>query len=69
MYLTEKYFSFFSTKTYVVGTQKNCLNETVLLSTQNRLMFRLLGKKIIAFLRSKYLLNWNYEEEETCRDQ
>ena len=28
-------FSYFSTKTYVVGTQKNSLNETVLLSTQN----------------------------------
>ena len=27
--------SYFSTKTYVVGTQKNHLNETVLLSTQN----------------------------------
>ena len=26
-------FSYFSTKTYVVGTQKNRLNETVLLST------------------------------------
>ena len=26
--------SYFSTKTYVVGTQKNCLNETVFLSTQ-----------------------------------
>ena len=31
----EKYFVYFSTKTYVVGTQKNRLNETVLLSTQN----------------------------------
>ena len=31
----EKYFSCFSNKTYVVGTQKNRLNETVLLSTQN----------------------------------
>ena len=29
------YFSYFSTKTYVVGTQRNRLNETVLLSTQN----------------------------------
>ena len=29
-----KMISFFSTKTYVVGTQKNRLNETVLLSTQ-----------------------------------
>ena len=27
--------SYFSTKTYVVGTQKNRLNETVLLSTEN----------------------------------
>ena len=28
-------FSYFSTKTYVVGTQMNGLDETVLLSTQN----------------------------------
>ena len=34
--VTENYFSYFSTKTYVVGTQKNHLDdETVLLSTQN----------------------------------
>ena len=32
---TGKLFFFFSTKTYVVGTQKNRLNETVLLSTHN----------------------------------
>ena len=31
----ENYFLYFSSKTYVVGTQKNRLNETVLLSTQN----------------------------------
>ena len=31
----QKLFSYFSTKTYVVGTQKNRLNETILLSTQN----------------------------------
>ena len=31
----ENYFSYFSTKTYVVGAQKNRLNETVLLHTQN----------------------------------
>ena len=31
----ENCFSYFSTKTYVVGTQKNRLDETVLLSTQN----------------------------------
>ena len=28
-------FSYFSIKTYVVGTQKNCLNEMVLMSAQN----------------------------------
>ena len=28
-------FSYFPTKTYVVGTQKNCLKETLFLSTQN----------------------------------
>ena len=32
---TEKSLSYFSTKTYIVGTQKNCLNEAVLLSTEN----------------------------------
>ena len=31
----ENLISYFSTKTYVVGTQKNRLNETVLLGTQN----------------------------------
>ena len=31
----ENYFLYFSSKTYVVGTQKNRRNETVLLSTQN----------------------------------
>ena len=31
----QKWFSYFSTKTYVVGTQKNRLDETLLLSTQN----------------------------------
>ena len=30
----KKYFSYFSTKTYVVGTQKNHLNEMVLLRIQ-----------------------------------
>ena len=31
----EKLFSYFSTKTYVVGAQKNRLTDTVLLSTLN----------------------------------
>ena len=41
----KKLFSYFSTKRYAVGTQKNRLNETVLLSAQN--MLKLVGKKII----------------------
>ena len=36
----QNYFSYFSTKTYVMGTQKNHLNEMVLLSTEN--MFKLM---------------------------
>ena len=43
------YFSHFSTKTYVVGTQKNYLNETILLSTQN--MLKVMGKKILTIFR------------------
>ena len=46
----ENEFSVFSIKTYVVGTQKNRLDETVLLSTPN-IMVRLMGNKIIAILR------------------
>ena len=34
--ITRIWFSYFSIKTYVVGTQKNRLNETILLSTQNK---------------------------------
>ena len=33
--ITENHCSYFSTKTYVMGSQKKHLNETVLLSTQN----------------------------------
>ena len=33
--LINNYFSYLSAKTYVVGTQKNRLDETVHLSTQN----------------------------------
>ena len=32
----KNYFSYFSSKTYVMGTQKNCLNEMVLLNIQNK---------------------------------
>ena len=41
---TKTQFSYFSTKTYVVGTQKNRLNETVLLSTPKH-MLKMMGKK------------------------
>ena len=45
------YLHYFSSKTYVVGTQKNNLNETVLLSMQNTL--KSIGKKIIAIHSKK----------------
>ena len=38
------YFLYFSSKIYVVDTQKNRLNETVLLSIQNT-CFKLMSKK------------------------
>ena len=44
-------FSYFSTKIYVVGTKKNRLNETVLLSTQKHRLKRM-GKRISTILRS-----------------
>ena len=42
-----------------MGTQKNLLNEKVLLSTQNT--FKLIGKEIKAILRLKNLLNRPYD--------
>ena len=46
---------------YAVGTQKNHLNETVLLSTQNRL--NLMGKKTFAILSSHFLFNSTYDSK------
>ena len=48
MYVLENHFCSFSTKTVVVGTRENRLNEMVLLSTQN--MCKLMGKKMIFLL-------------------
>ena len=52
--VAEFFFYYFSTKTYVMGTQKNRLDETVLLSTQN--MFKLMNKKIIITLHFFFCL-------------
>ena len=59
----ENYFSYFSTKTYVVDTQKNRFDETVLLSIRtvsmrrffraSKTLFQLMGKKIIAILHKQ----------------
>ena len=54
------YFYYFSTKTYVVGTQKNRLNETVLFEHPKH-MFKQMDKKIITILRWNFLFNWTYE--------
>ena len=52
--VTEKYFSYFSSKTYVVGTQKNRLNETGFYENPKH-MLKLTGKKLFTILRSKIL--------------
>ena len=54
---TEKSLSYFSTKTYVLSTHKNRLNETVLLSTH---MLKLIGKEINAILGAQTILIWTY---------
>ena len=56
-------FFYFSTKTYVVGTQKNRLDETVLLSTQN-ICKKLWVRKYLHFYAEKNCLSkpifmWN----------
>ena len=53
---TLKLISYFSSQAYVVGTQKNRLNETVLLSTHNT-QKKFMGKKIIAILGEKLSLS------------
>ena len=49
-------FSYFSTKTYVVGTQKNRLIETVLLSNQN-ISSNLWVRKYLHFYTQKLCLS------------
>ena len=54
--VTKLQFSYFSTKTHVVGTQKNRLNETVLLSTQS-ICLNLWIKKYFLFYNHKFCLS------------
>ena len=51
-----KQFSHFSTKIYVVGTQKNHLKETVLLGTQN-ISFKLWVRKYLQFYAENFCLS------------
>ena len=55
----ENYFCYFSTKTYVVGTKMDLLNETVLLKTKSTL-FSLLIRETSQFLCYERLLNMTY---------
>ena len=56
---TGKPFFLYSTKTYVVCTQKNRLNETALLNTKH--MFKLMGKEINAILGAQTILIWTFD--------
>ena len=51
MCVLEYYFLYFSSKTYVVGTQKNSLNE------RPKHMFKFIGKEIIQFYAHKIYLS------------
>ena len=53
MCIFENYFSYFSIKTYVVGTQKNRDGSFV----HPKHVFKLMGKEIMTILRSSFLLN------------
>ena len=53
-------FLYFSTETYVVGTQKNCLNETVLLSTQDLVKTEIQENNYNLTLKNCYLDQWYY---------
>ena len=49
----KKYFTYLSTKTYIVGTQKNRLSNCSF--EHPKQMFKLMDKKIFSILRSKIL--------------
>ena len=53
---TRKINFYFSSKTHVVGTQKNRLNETVLLSTQN-ICLKLWVRKYLQFYAEFFCLS------------
>ena len=54
---------FFSNKTYVFGTQKNCLNETVLLSTQNKCLSWWTRIYFQFYAQFFFIINfWTYKE-------
>ena len=54
------YISYFSTLTYVVDTQKNRLDETVLFEHPKH-MFRLMQQEIVGLLREEYSLIWSFD--------
>ena len=60
--VTGKYFSSFSTKTYVVGTQKNRLDETVLLSIQN-ICQKVWVRKYLEFHAGNFLSILTYHKQ------
>ena len=61
----ENYFCYFSTKTYVVGTKMDLLNETVLLKTKSTI-FNLLIRETSQFLCNERLLNMTYVAYKKC---
>ena len=59
-----KYFLYFSSKTYIVGSFEHPKEPSQWDGSfeHPKHMFKLIGKKVIAILRWKILLNWPYGE-------
>ena len=61
---TGKLFFLFLNQTYVVGTQKNRLNETLFEHPKHTL--KLMGKEINAILGAQTILIWTYGIKISC---
>ena len=55
VYDQKMFFSYFSTKTYVLGTQKNRHIELVLLRTQNKCLNRMIRKYAQFYAKTLYI--------------
>ena len=48
--MKSRYFSYFSTKTYVLGIHQKCLAEALLMNTNNNIRFSWRNKKTVTWI-------------------